>query len=67
MTATRKPAKTSAVKAPAKTAPAEETVTVDVTPGYLVYHDGEQRGGTLTDVPADLAQTWQRHGWATPA
>ena len=50
-----------------KEAPAEETMTVNVRDGYLVYHDGEQRGGTLTDVDAGLAQTWQRHGWATLA
>jgi hypothetical protein len=41
-----------------------ETVTVRVTDGYAVYFDGEQRGGTLTDVPTDLAYTWERHGWA---
>jgi hypothetical protein len=42
----------------------EETVTVHVTPGYLVYHDGEQRGGTLR-VPADVAAQWVARGWAT--
>jgi hypothetical protein len=61
MSTARKPAKTAAPEA------AEKTVTVDVTPGYLVYFDGQQVGGTLTDVPVDLAQTWQRHGWATLA
>ncbi len=52
-------------KTAAKETPAKDTVTVHVTPGYLVYHDGEQRGGTLTNVDAGLAQTWVRHGWAT--
>jgi len=63
MTTTRK---TAAPKATA-TPKAEETVTVDVRDGYLVYFDGEQRGGTLTDVPVGIAQTWQRHGWVTLA
>ena len=52
-------------KAAPKTA--EETVTVTVRDGYLVYFDGEQRGGTLTGVPAELARTWQRHGWVKVA
>jgi hypothetical protein len=42
----------------------EATVTVTVTPGYLVYFDGEQRGGTLR-VPADVAAQWVARGWAT--
>jgi hypothetical protein len=50
--------------APSKPTQAEETVTVHVTPGYLVYHDGEQRGGTLR-VPADVAAQWVARGWAT--
>jgi hypothetical protein len=62
MTTPRKPAARKA--AAAKATQAEATVTVHVTPGYLVYFDGEQRGGTVTDVPVGLAQTWQRHGWA---
>ncbi|OBF00384.1 hypothetical protein [Mycobacterium sp. 852002-10029_SCH5224772] len=41
------------------------TVTVNVNEPHLVYHDGEQRGGTLTGVPTDVAEHWQRHGWAT--
>jgi hypothetical protein len=40
-------------------------VTVKVVEPHLVYHDGEQRSGTLTHVPADIAEYWQKHGWAT--
>jgi hypothetical protein len=40
-------------------------VTVKVVEPHLVYHNGEQRGGTLTDVPADVAEHWERHGWVT--
>jgi hypothetical protein len=47
-----------------KETPAEDTVTVHVRPGYLVYFDGEQRGGTLR-VPADVAAQWVARGWAT--
>jgi hypothetical protein len=64
---TTKPAARKTTAAKAEASPAKETETVHVKDGYLVYFDGEQRGGTLTDVPADLAQTWRRHGWATPA
>ncbi|WP_431840285.1 hypothetical protein [Gordonia hongkongensis] len=42
-----------------------DTVTVVVTEPYAVYHRGEQRTGTLTDVPADLAAHWQHRGWVT--
>jgi hypothetical protein len=51
----------------ARRAPASDstTVTVEVVAPHLVYHDGEQRAGTLTGVPADLAEHWERHGWAT--
>lgn len=45
--------------------PSSDTVTVTVTEPHLVYHDGEQRTGTLTGVPADTAEHWERHGWAT--
>jgi hypothetical protein len=60
MAATRKPAA-------AKAAEAEEpevTIEVHVVPGLLVFHDGEQRGGTLR-VPADVAAQWVARGWAT--
>ncbi|MEE2855399.1 MAG: hypothetical protein VX424_22420 [Actinomycetota bacterium] len=48
-------------------APANDgtTVTITVVDPHLVFHDGEQRSGTLTGVPADVAEHWQRHGWAT--
>ncbi len=32
---------------------------------HLVCFDGEQRGGTLTNVPAEVAECWERHGWVT--
>jgi hypothetical protein len=40
----------------------EDTVTVEVTPGVLVFHDGEQRGGTL-QAPKDDAEMWAGRGW----
>ena len=41
----------------------EATVEVHVTPGLLVYFDGQQRDGTLTDVPEALARDWAARGW----
>jgi hypothetical protein len=41
------------------------TVTIKVVEPHLVYFDGEQRSGTLTGVPADVAEYWQRHCWVT--
>jgi hypothetical protein len=38
---------------------------VTVVEPHLVFHDGEQRSGTLTDVPADTAEYWERHGWVS--
>jgi hypothetical protein len=43
-----------------------ELVSVDVVPPHAVYHDGEQRTGTLTGVPAEVVAYWLRRGWATP-
>lgn len=40
-------------------------VNVDIAPPHAVYYDGEQRTGTITDVPYPLALTWLRHGWAS--
>jgi hypothetical protein len=40
-------------------------VTVKVVEPHLVYHDGQQRSGTITGVPADVAEYWQKHGWVT--
>jgi hypothetical protein len=40
-------------------------VTVEVVEPHAVYHDGEQRTGTVENVPADTARHWIRHGWAT--
>ncbi|MDT5096406.1 MAG: hypothetical protein QOC76_143 [Mycobacterium sp.] len=42
-----------------------DSVTVTVVEPHLVFHDGEQRSGTLTDVPADTAEYWERHGWVS--
>lgn len=52
MTARKKPATTPA-----------DTVTVTIKPGVLVYHDGEQRGGVINDVPTTIAEHWTRNGW----
>jgi hypothetical protein len=55
-------------KAPAPK-PAEDkdnTVTIQVTPGVLVFHDGAQRGGTL-QVPREDAEVWAARGWVTLA
>lgn len=41
------------------------TVTVTVVDPHLVFHDGEQRSGTLHNVPTDVAEHWERHGWVT--
>lgn len=43
----------------------DTVVTVDVLEGYLVCIDGKQTGGRVT-VPAEVAEQWQRAGWATP-
>jgi hypothetical protein len=40
---------------------------VDVTPGIVVYWDGEHRSGRLHDVPTYLAMHWRKHSWATIA
>jgi hypothetical protein len=45
--------------------PSSDTVTVTVVEPHLVFHDGEQRSGTLTNVAADTAEYWARHGWVT--
>jgi hypothetical protein len=44
-------------------ATASGPVTVHVVEPHLVFHDGEQRAGTLHNVDADTADYWQRHGW----
>jgi hypothetical protein len=62
----RKPAATPRAGTPADTTPATtpEFVSVEVRAPHAVYFDGEQRTGTLHDVPYTLAQHWERHGWA---
>ncbi|MDX1883047.1 hypothetical protein [Mycolicibacterium sp. 120270] len=42
-------------------------VTVVVLEPHAVFFDGEQRTGTLHNVPADTAQQWIRHRWAERA
>lgn len=41
------------------------TVSVTVVPPFAVYHDGDQRTGTLDAVPTDVAQHWAKHGYVT--
>ena len=64
MTTRRTSRKPAAKPAQADTSEAD-LVSVDVVAARLVYFDGEQRSGTLTGVPADVAAQWIRHGWAT--
>ena len=43
------------------------TVSVTVTHGWAVFHDGQQHsGGIVLTVDADTAEEWTGHGWATP-
>ena len=43
------------------------TVKVKVRDGWAVVADGEQHsGGTVLDVPADLAARWTAAGWVEP-
>ena len=42
-----------------------QTVTVEVVEPHAVYFDGRHRTGTIQGVPADQANAWARHGWAT--
>ena len=39
--------------------------SVDVAPGTLVYWDGEQRSGTIHDVPRHLALKWLKYRYVT--
>lgn len=41
-----------------------DTVKMTVADGGAVYVDGQQRGGGSTvEVPADVAERWERAGW----
>lgn len=40
-------------------------VTVTTTPPHAVFHNGEQRTGTLTGIDTATAHQWVRYGWAT--
>jgi hypothetical protein len=42
-----------------------DTVSVDVIEPFLVYHDGEQRGGHIDNVPTGRAEWWAKRGWVT--
>lgn len=42
-----------------------DLVNVDIAEPHAVYFDGEQRTGTLVDVPYPLALTWLRQRWAS--
>ncbi|BBY15764.1 hypothetical protein [Mycolicibacterium litorale] len=50
-----------------RTPPRQGRVTVEVAEPHAVYLRGEQRTGTVEDVPVELALTWLRHGWITYA
>jgi hypothetical protein len=54
---------TTTTRKPRAAKPSSETVDVRVVPPHLVFHNDEQRDGTLTGVPVDVAQYWARHGW----
>jgi hypothetical protein len=56
---------TMTTRKPRTAKPSSELVTVKVVEPHLVYFNDEQRDGTLTGVPVDVAQYWQRHGWCT--
>lgn len=45
--------------------PDPTTVTVTVKPPFAVYFDGDQRTGTITHVPPELAEHWASKGWTT--
>jgi hypothetical protein len=44
-----------------------DMVSVDVISPFLVYHEGEQRGGHLDNVPTGRAKRWAKRGWVTIA
>jgi hypothetical protein len=45
-----------------------DTVKVTICDGWAVFHDGEQHGGgSVVDIPTDLAEQWQQLGWAKAA
>lgn len=49
----------------AKPETAEQTCTVEVAAPFQVSHDGQVCApGERLDVPAELAETWARNGWA---
>lgn len=40
-------------------------VSVDIARPFAVYWDGEQRTGTIEDIPLHIALGWLRQGWAS--
>jgi hypothetical protein len=61
MTTTKKNTKTTAVQDFSAT----DLVTVEVAEPHAVYWNGEQRTGTVPDVPFATAHKWMRNRWAT--
>ncbi len=42
-------------------------VSVTVTNGWAVFHDGQQHsGGSVLTVDTDTAEEWTGHGWDAP-
>lgn len=39
-------------------------VSVEIATPFAVYWDGEQRTGSIDNVPLDTALEWLRRGWA---
>ena len=60
----RKPAAAKPAATQADTA--VDTVSAGTVAPRAVFHDGEQRTGTIHNVAADTAQYWIRRGWAKP-
>jgi hypothetical protein len=42
-------------------------MTVEIAEPFAVFWDGEQRTGTVEDVPHSVAMSWLQNGWATCA
>ncbi|MCG7597833.1 hypothetical protein [Mycobacterium sp. PSTR-4-N] len=42
-------------------------VSVEIAEPFAVFHDGEQRTGTVDNVPVAVARYWLRRGWASYA
>ncbi|MED5802948.1 hypothetical protein VX037_18140 [Gordonia sp. Z-3] len=42
-----------------------EIVTVEVTPGVLIYHDGHHRDGIVDNIPTATALHWAKQRYIT--